>query len=68
MIIPKKKLDGVLKTINEYHLRLKFTYEVESNNTLNFLNIGHEGEWKVNNQLIQKAVLYQFFLLPSGTT
>jgi len=37
MIIPEAKLDGVLKTFNEYHPRLKFTYE-ESNNTLNFLN------------------------------
>jgi len=38
MIIPRAKLDTVLKTFNEYHSRLKFTYEVESNDALNFLN------------------------------
>jgi len=37
MIIPKTKLDMVLKIFNNYH-QLKFTYELESNNLLNFLN------------------------------
>jgi len=32
------KLDSVLKTFNSYHPRLKFTYEVESDNMLNILN------------------------------
>jgi len=41
MIIPATKLDSVLKIFNSYHPRyhtLKFTYEVENNNMLNFLN------------------------------
>jgi len=38
MIIPATKLDSVLNVFNSYHPRLKFTYEAESNNMLNFLN------------------------------
>jgi len=38
MIIPAKKLNSVLITFNNYHLRLKFTHKVK-NNMLNFLNI-----------------------------
>jgi len=38
MIISKTKLDMVLKIFNSYHQRLKFTYELETNNSLNFLN------------------------------
>jgi len=37
-IIPKTKIDVVLKTFNDYHPRLKFTHELEGNNTLSFLN------------------------------
>jgi len=38
MIIPAEKLNSVLTTFNSYHPRLKFTYELEKNNKLNFLN------------------------------
>jgi len=38
VIIPKTKLDPVLKSFNGYHPRLKFTCEIENNNMLNFLN------------------------------
>jgi len=38
LIIPKAKLDSVLLSFNNYHPRLKFTCEIECNNTLNFLN------------------------------
>jgi len=38
MIIPTTKLDSVLNIFNSYHPRLKFTYEAESDNMLNFLN------------------------------
>jgi len=38
LIIPKTKLSSVLLSFNSYHPRLKFTCEVECNNTLNFLN------------------------------
>jgi len=38
MIIPATKLDSMLKTFNSYHPRLKFIYEIESDNMLNFLN------------------------------
>jgi len=37
-IIPATKWDSVLKIFNSYHTRLKFTYEVECDNMLNFLN------------------------------
>jgi len=39
LIIPKNKLEMVLKTFNEYHPRLQFTHELESNNSLSFLNM-----------------------------
>jgi len=38
LMIPKSKLEMVLKTFNEYHPRLKFTHELKSNNSLSFLN------------------------------
>jgi|GEM_PF-1112420 len=38
MIIPITKLNQVLTNFNNYHPRLKFTYEIEHDNTLNFLN------------------------------
>jgi len=39
MIIPATKLLSVLDVFNNYHPRLKFTYEVEVNNNLNFLDV-----------------------------
>jgi len=39
MVIPVEKLNFVLTTFNSYHSRLKFTYELENNNMLNFLNV-----------------------------
>jgi len=38
MIIPKAKVDLMLASFNSYHPRLKFTCEMEKDNTLNFLN------------------------------
>jgi len=38
MIIPKTKVDLVLASFNNDHPRLKFTCEMEKDNTLNFLN------------------------------
>jgi len=38
LIIPKSKIETVLKTFNEYHPRLKFTHELESNKSIGFLN------------------------------
>ncbi|XP_011858314.1 PREDICTED: uncharacterized protein LOC105555883 [Vollenhovia emeryi] len=38
MILPANRLTDVLNTFNNYHPRLKFTVEIENNNTLNFLN------------------------------
>jgi len=49
LIVPDKKLDNVLTTFNDYHPRLKFTYELENNNSLNFLDVVIV---KTNNKLI----------------
>lgn len=38
-IIPETELNYMLYTFNNYHLRLKFTHEMEMNNSLNFLNV-----------------------------
>jgi len=38
LIIPRNKIDIVLKIFNEYHSRLKFIHEIEINNSLSFLN------------------------------
>ena len=37
-IIPKDKIDYVLKKFTAYHPRLKFTHEIENNNSIPFLN------------------------------
>jgi len=39
LIIPVTKLDLLLTTFNNYHTKLKFTYEVENNNSLSFLDV-----------------------------
>jgi len=39
LIIPRNKVDIVLEIFNKYHSRLKFTHEIEINNSLNFLNV-----------------------------
>jgi len=39
LIIPMTKIIGLLTTFNSYHPRLKFTYEVENNNSLSFLDV-----------------------------
>jgi len=39
MIIPATKLEFVLDIFNNYHPRLKFTYESEVNDSLNFLDV-----------------------------
>lgn len=49
MILPRDKLLSVVDVFNSYHPRLKFTYETELNNSLNFLNTT---VCKDNNKLI----------------
>ena len=39
LLIPKEKIYYILTMFNSYHKRLQFTYELENNNCLNFLNI-----------------------------
>jgi len=49
IIVPDNKVDILLTTFNNYHPRLKFTYESENNSSLNFLNVSIV---KINNKLI----------------
>jgi len=46
------KVDSILKIFNEYHSRLKFTHELENNNSLSFLNTsvirGGDGKLRTN--------------------
>ena len=39
LIIPKNMIKETLENFNSYHSRLKFTYELEFENTLSFLNL-----------------------------
>ena len=39
LVIPDNKIDYVLQKFNSYHPRLKFTHEIESYNSISFLNI-----------------------------
>ena len=39
LIIPANKIEFLVTFFNSYHDRLRFTYEIESNNSLTFLNI-----------------------------
>ena len=39
LLISKDRIHYILTMLNSYHKRLKFTYELENNNCLNFLNI-----------------------------
>ena len=39
LCVPQDKVDIVLCEFNSYNPRLQFTYEIESNNTLSFLDI-----------------------------
>ena len=47
----------MLNTLNNYHPRLQFTYEVENNNTINFLDV----------QLIRKnnKIIYNWYRKPT---
>lgn len=38
-IIPKSRIPDVLNAFNNYHQRLRFTYETEVNNSINFLDM-----------------------------
>jgi len=49
MIIPATKLAIVLDIFNNYHHRLKFTYELEVNDSLNFLDVSVT---RIDNMLI----------------
>jgi len=51
LIIPNTKIEVLLKIFNDYHPRLKFTHELEKNNTLSFLSalvIRESGELLTN--------------------
>ena len=37
--IPKDKINSIVDKFNKYHERLKFTFEIENNNSIPFLNI-----------------------------
>ena len=37
-IVPRTKIDEIVTTFNNYHQRLKFTYELEVNSSISFLN------------------------------
>ena len=37
-VIPRDKVDTILNIFNGYHDRLKFTHELENNNSISFLN------------------------------
>lgn len=37
-IIPRAKLEDMLFVFNNFHTRLKFTYELENNNSLSYLD------------------------------
>ncbi|GAB1867929.1 Reverse transcriptase domain-containing protein [Camponotus japonicus] len=37
-IVPRTKIDEILTTFNNYHQRLKFSYEIEVNSSISFLN------------------------------
>ena len=39
LIIPANKIEILVTLFNSYHDRLSFTYEIENNNSLSFLNI-----------------------------
>ena len=39
MIVRKDKLHPILNTFNKFHPKIQFTYELENNNRLNFLDI-----------------------------
>ena len=39
LIIPKNMIKDILENFNSYHSRLKFTHEIEFENTLSFLNL-----------------------------
>lgn len=38
-IVPKDKINDILDAFNNYHPRLKFTYETEIDNSINFLDV-----------------------------
>ena len=39
LIIPNNKIKDTIENFNSYHSRLKFTFELEIDNTLPFLNL-----------------------------
>ncbi|XP_071573785.1 uncharacterized protein [Temnothorax nylanderi] len=49
MCIPRSRLDDVVLAFNNYHPRLKFTYELEKDNCLNFLDIS---VYRIDNCLV----------------
>ncbi|RLU16909.1 hypothetical protein DMN91_010978 [Ooceraea biroi] len=59
-ILPSDKIQEVLDAFNGYHERLKFTYEVESNNELSFLDttVIRDGKDRLKNGL-RTGVVYR---------
>ena len=41
LIIPANKIEFLVTLFNSYHDRLSFTYEIENNNPLSFLDINY---------------------------
>ena len=39
LVIPANKIEFLVTLFNSYHDRLRFTYEIENNNSLSFFNI-----------------------------
>ena len=39
LFIPKDKINNIVDEFNKHHERLKFTFEIENNNSIPFLNI-----------------------------
>lgn len=50
-VIPKTKISDVFTVLNDYHPRLRFTYEMENNGFINFLDttVIHSGNNLITN-------------------
>ncbi|KAL6417723.1 hypothetical protein ACFW04_014337 [Cataglyphis niger] len=63
-IVPRAKIDEINVIFNSYHQRLKFTYEIESDSCINFLNTNtlilfEPSKYKINTifNLVDHAIL-----------
>jgi len=57
LITPKNKVDLILRTFNGYHPRLRFTHELENNNSISFLNTSviRLGDGRLITNLVQEV-------------